>query len=161
MNVNSPKSPFLCFWVIQTGYWRDFNWKVFFIKNIFIYKKYDRFRKTVETGVDLQLSLLLQLSSSKEGIHLLIVYFVPCIFVHIRNSLKECEEGCDKLHTINDWITTLLEVSTLLQIITPCDLKYQFCASLKISTPAIPHERKISQCDLMYRMYRGRVKLET
>ena len=60
------------------------------------------FVKKVETGVDLQLSLLLQLSSSKEGIHLLIVYFVPCIFVHIRNSLKECEEGCDKLHTIND-----------------------------------------------------------
>ena len=38
------------------GYWRDFIWKVFFIKSIFIYEKSDRFRKMVETGVDLHLN---------------------------------------------------------------------------------------------------------
>ena len=59
-DINSRKSPFLGFWVIQTGCWPDCNLESFFysIKNIFYMKSPADFRKTVETGVDLRLFCL-------------------------------------------------------------------------------------------------------
>ena len=55
------KSPFLDFRVIQMGYWPDFNLEsVFIFKNIFNMKSVTDFRKTVETGVDPHLAMLVQ-----------------------------------------------------------------------------------------------------
>ena len=46
-------SPFLCFRVIQKGYWPNFNLEsVFNIKILFILKNVTHFHKTMETGVD-------------------------------------------------------------------------------------------------------------
>ena len=59
--INSLKSPFLGFWVLETGYWPDYNLESFFfhiIKNIFYLKNPADFRKTVETGVDPRLFCL-------------------------------------------------------------------------------------------------------
>ena len=49
----TPKSPFLCFGVIQTGYWPNFNLEsVLLIKILLLLKNVSHFHKTVETGVD-------------------------------------------------------------------------------------------------------------
>ena len=53
LDFNSPKSPFLGFWVIQAGYWPDFNFESFiFIKIYLFIKNLTEFHKMVETGVD-------------------------------------------------------------------------------------------------------------
>ena len=42
---------------------QDFNMESLFIKNIFIMKNLTEFRKTVETGVDARLNIILQVST--------------------------------------------------------------------------------------------------
>ena len=63
-DFNFPKSPFLDFWVIHTGYWpvpsprmKPCNLESFLF-NISIMKNLTDFRKTVETGVDPRLCAL-------------------------------------------------------------------------------------------------------
>ena len=43
---------------------QDFNTESLFIKNIFIMKNLTEFRKTVETGGDARLNIILQVSTS-------------------------------------------------------------------------------------------------
>ena len=45
------KSPFLGFWVIQMGYWPDFNFENFLIKNIFICVKSYQFSQNAGNPV--------------------------------------------------------------------------------------------------------------
>ena len=54
LDFNSLKSSFLgLLWVIQTGYWPNFNLGSFFLLGIYLFMKtLTDFRKTVETGVD-------------------------------------------------------------------------------------------------------------
>ena len=51
--ILTPQSPFLGFWVIQKGYWPDFNLESFiFIKIYLLIKNLTEFHKMVETSVD-------------------------------------------------------------------------------------------------------------
>ena len=43
LDFYSLKSPFLCFWLIQSGYWPDFNMESLFMKNLLLYENPDRF----------------------------------------------------------------------------------------------------------------------
>ena len=46
---------------------QDFNMESLFIKNIFIMKNLTELRKTVETGVDARLNIILQVSTWKQS----------------------------------------------------------------------------------------------
>ena len=46
---------------------QDFNLESLFIKNIFIMKNLTELRKTVETGVDARLNIILQVSTWKQS----------------------------------------------------------------------------------------------
>ena len=49
LDFNSLKLPFLCSFVIQSGYWPYFSLESFFMKHLYLSETLTDFRKTVET----------------------------------------------------------------------------------------------------------------
>ena len=75
--ILTPQSPFQGFWVIQTGYWPDFNLESFiFIKIYLFIKNLTEFHKMVETGVDPHLLYGDKIAMS---VHLRYIVFVNCL----------------------------------------------------------------------------------
>ena len=73
--ILTPQSPSLGLWVIQKGYWPDFNLESFiFIKIYLLIKNRTEFHKIVETGVDPHNRDKIAMS-----VHLRYIVFVNCL----------------------------------------------------------------------------------